>query len=159
MYINTMYICRLVVKKFNNCPKLLINNISSFEGWYAKEAKDENRRLQLSIFLNELYEENLLSSSSSSSPLSASLSSSSSTIQSILEKPSDSIYKKFNHELNASNLNHYLDECLNNNTIVDEELLHATIIRSEKLLHDKPNVSVIVYLKNVIQAPLITNTN
>ena len=111
------------------------SNVMGFDGWYKREARDEHHRLQLSFFLNELYEENLSSSSSTSMNQS---------IQSITQdKPFESIYKKFSHTLNATNFNHYFDECLNNNTIVDEELLHATIIRSEKLLRDKPNVSLI----------------
>jgi hypothetical protein len=143
-----MYNCRrlslLVLIHVRDKGKRLINNIRSnssknFEGWYKKEALDENHRLQLSIFLNELYEENLYNTTTTTTTTTTS-SSSSSSIQ-LQDKPS--IYKKFNDKLNANNFNHFLDECLNNNTIVDEELLHETIVRSEKLFHDRPNVTLI----------------
>ena len=118
-----------------------IGSNDNFQGWYRKESIDERHRLMLSMFLNELYEDRLASSTSSSTPSSSTPSSS--IPSSSTPSSTSSIYNRYHDTLDHNNFTRYLNDCLNTTTIVDEEVLHNSIIISERILHDRHNVSVI----------------
>ena len=99
----------------------------SFSRWFEKEERDERNRLQLAAFLDALYRENIPQQQSTAA----------------LSAPRASHGRRYpEHLLSPADVESFLKSCLNDEWIVHEKLLHATIIKAERLLHDRHNISV-----------------
>ena len=97
---------------------------STFHGWFEREAKDERHRLQLASFLYTLYD-------------------SQATPDLVGYQQHNNHHAKWLERLDESNLTRFLDDCVNNDHIVEGTLFHEALVLAEQLLHDRHNISVI----------------
>jgi hypothetical protein len=119
----------------------------NFHSWYAREEKEERSRLALASYLRDLYAVISSSadvSSSSSEDAAEELVATTTRLNEKEQKQSSSsLVRRFDQLLTPENEQRYLTECLLNQCMPDEQLLHDTIVNCERYFHSRHNINII----------------